>query len=91
MTKQIIIYFSLLILLDYILVVTVRFFQDFFTYFHEFFSAIAHIDVLLCSQCKTIIAKSAKSTLQSPFISPETIVSQTGSSKYDLLASAVPP
>jgi len=91
MTKQIMIYFSLLILLDYILDVTVRFFQDFFAYFYEFFSAITHIDVSPCSQCKAIIAKSAKSTLQSPFISPETIVPQTGSPKYDLLASAVPP
>ncbi len=37
MTKQIMIYFSLLILLDYILDVTVRFFQDIFAYFYDFF------------------------------------------------------
>ena len=43
------------------------------------------------SQLRAISRKSKKFTLQSPFISPATIVSQTGWPKYDLLASVVPP
>ena len=43
------------------------------------------------SQCLAISARSARFTLQSPFISPAAITSQTGLPKYDLLASAVPP
>jgi len=43
------------------------------------------------SQWKAIIAKSLRFTMQSPFMSPVTIVLQTGLPKYDLLASAVPP
>ena len=57
--------------------------------------ALSPLSAIFChlpsNQCKAIRRKSSKFTSQSPFTSPATIVSHSGSPKYDLLASVVPP